>query len=148
MTEGRAGGDNYRFRVTAGNDSYHQGISPNSKHTKGWKLDFTVTRIDKPTTANDIKWIEFCLKSLSDNFYEPIANYFDIIEWAENEFYGGVYPFDNSVKTFRNDYSIEVRNEYNEAQKVSTTTGGHFDILIKNQTQQWNKELKEIEDIS
>ena len=147
MTEGEWGGDNYRFRVTAGNDSYHQGISPNSKHTKGWKLDFTVTRIDKPTTANDIKWIEFCLKSLSDNFYEPIANYFDIIEWAEEEFYDGIYPFDNSVKTFRDDWSIEVRNEYNEANKVEATTGGHFDILIKDQTQQWNKELKKIEDI-
>ncbi len=70
VTEGGFGGNNFKFRLTAANDSFHQTNSPNSDHTKGWKIDFTVTPKEGSVSNRDIEYIFDILKLLGEGSFQ------------------------------------------------------------------------------
>lgn len=141
VTEGGFGGNNFKFKLTAANDSFHQSNSPNSGHTKGWKIDFTVIPIEGSVSNRDIEYIFDILKLLGEG-KKPDKLLWEDYGWKFMEGFELPNNMDFSAINFHNKYPFKALDEYSNP--TSKATGGHFDILFKNQTEQWSRDNNKI----
>ena len=153
LTEGGFGGNNFQFRLTAGNDQFHHNKSPNSNHTKGWKIDFTykvkdATDKDFSDVNDNTQYIYEALLLLGEG-KKPTKRLWKKYGWQFNEQpgennnrYAG-YPFvDASALNFHKKYPFKALDEYNNP--TSAANAPHFDIEFYGQTEQWDKNQDKI----
>ena len=144
VTEGGAGGNNWRFRLTSGNDQWHHDNSPNSYHTKGWKIDFTYEAIDKeayPNTNENTQYIYEVLLWLGEN-KKPTKKLWEKYGYTFRNPTGFPDNTDFSAISFHSKYPFKVKDEYNNP--ASVANGPHFDIRFFNQTEEWSKSQEKI----
>ena len=146
VTEDFDGENNWQFRITAGNDQWHHNNSPNSNHTRGWKIDFTYEAIDKedyPNTNENTQYIYEVLLLLGE-FKKPTKSLWEKygFNFARKGRYAGYPLVDRSAYDFNQKYPFKVKDEYNNP--ASVANGPHFDIEFINQTEQWDKNQEKI----
>ena len=144
VTEGGGGINNWRFRMTAGNDQWHHNNSPNSNHTKGWKIDFTYEASDKeeyPNTNENTQYIYEVLLFLGQGT-KPTKSLWEKYGYTFRNPTGNPDNTDFSAISFHEKYPFKVKDKYNNP--ASVANGPHFDIEFKNQTEQWSKSQEKI----
>ena len=130
--------------MTAGNDQWHHNNSPNSNHTKGWKIDFTYEASDKeeyPNTNENTQYIYEVLLFLGQGT-KPTKSLWEKYGYTFRNPTGNPDNTDFSAISFHEKYPFKVKDEYNNP--ASVANGPHFDIEFKNQTEQWSKSQEKI----
>ena len=149
LTEGGFGGNNFQFRLTAGNDQFHHNKSPNSNHTKGWKIDFTYKVKDKTESefsdVNDnTQYIYEALLLLGEG-KKPTKSLWEkygFVYAVRGGFNTGYPLVDASALNFHKKYPFKALDEYNNP--TSAASAPHFDIEFYGQTEQWDKNQDKI----
>lgn len=139
VTESGFGTNQFKFRMTAGNDQWHHDNTPNSKHTKGWKIDFTYDPKDPtkyPNVNENTQYIYEILLLLGQN-KDPNKSLWEKYGWTFSNNSGKPDGLDASAINFNQKYPFRTKNEYTNPH--SKATGPHFDIYFENQTEQWDK---------
>lgn len=149
LTEGGFGGNNFQFRLTAGNDQFHHNKSPNSNHTKGWKIDFTYKVKDENESefsdVNDnTQYIYEALLLLGEG-KKPTKSLWEkygFVYAVRGGFNTGYPLVDASALNFHKKYPFKALDEYNNP--TSAASAPHFDIEFYGQTEQWDKNQDKI----